>query len=79
MSQHPPARVLADALRLPAQDRLAIASELLDSVEECSDAEWDSAWLAELDRRAEAAAANPETLEDWASVRTRLLNEIRSK
>jgi putative addiction module component (TIGR02574 family) len=79
MSQHPPARVLADALRLPAQDRLAIAAELIDSVEERPDVEWDAAWLAELDRRAEEAAANPDQLEDWGSVRTRLLTELRSK
>ena len=79
MSRHPPARVLAEALRLPAQDRLAIASELIDSVEECSDAEWDAAWLAELDRRAQDAGANPDKLEDWASVRIRLLNELRSR
>jgi putative addiction module component (TIGR02574 family) len=79
MSQHPPARVLADALRLPAHDRLALAAELLDSVEDASGPDWEAAWLAELDRRAEQASSDPSTLEDWASVRDRLLDELRSK
>ena len=79
MSQHPPARVLADALRLPAHDRLALAAELLDSVEDANDPDWEAAWLAELDRRAEQASSDPSTLEDWASVRDRLLDELRSK
>lgn len=79
VSQPPPARVLADALSLPAHDRLALAAELLDSVEGADDPEWDSAWLAELDSRAQSAAANPSELEDWALIRDRLLNELRSK
>ena len=78
MSLHPPAELLADALQLPAEDRLALASELLDSVEGAADAEWDAAWLAELDRRAQAGG-DPKQLEDWATVRERLLNELRSK
>jgi len=77
MSQHPPAGLLADALRLPAEDRLALASELLDSVEGAADPEWDEAWLAELDRRNTASKA--EALEDWATVRARVLSGIRGK
>jgi putative addiction module component (TIGR02574 family) len=76
MSSHPPRGLLADALRLPAQDRLALASELIDSVEGANDAEWDVAWLAELDRRSQD---DPSKSEDWATVRTRILNDLRSK
>ena len=79
MSQHPPSGILADALRLPTQDRLALAAELIDSVEGPGDAEWDAAWLAELDRRAQDATEDPSKLEDWASVRARILSELRSK
>jgi putative addiction module component (TIGR02574 family) len=79
MRQHPPAHVLADALRLPAYDRLALAAELLDSVAEANDPEWEAAWLAELDRRAEQVVSDPSASEDWESVRDRLLNELRSK
>ena len=79
MSSHPPPEILADALRLPAEERLALASELLDSVEGATDAEWDAAWLAELDRRAHDAVRDPTSVEDWATVRDRILNELRSK
>ena len=78
MSQHPPAGLLADALRLPAEGRLALASELLDSVEGAADTEWDAAWLAELDRRARSVG-DPRRLEDWATVQDRIRNELRSK
>lgn len=80
MSQHPPPSGIREhALKLPAQDRLALAAELLDSVEGAADAEWDAAWLAELDRRAQDAASNPAELEDWAVVRDRLLRDLRAK
>jgi len=78
MSQHPPAGLLADALRLPAEDRLALASELIDSVEGAADAEWDAAWVAELDRRARSVG-DPRKLEDWATARERILTELRAK
>jgi len=58
---------------------LALATELLNSVEGDADPEWDAAWLAELDRRAKDASANPASLEDWAKVRARILDDLRSK
>jgi putative addiction module component (TIGR02574 family) len=76
MSSHPPRGLLADALQLPAQDRLALASELIDSVEGANDAEWDAAWLAELDRRSQGDLSKSD---DWAMVRARILNDLRSK
>ena len=79
MSEHPPPGILAHALRLPAQERLALAAELLDSVEGHDDAEWDEAWLAELDRRAQEVTRDPSSLEDWAVVRQRLLSELRTR
>jgi putative addiction module component (TIGR02574 family) len=39
------------ALQLPAGDRLALAAEILESVEGPEDPTWTSAWAAELDRR----------------------------
>lgn len=79
MSQHPPPGIREHALKLPAQDRLALAAELLDSVEGAVDAEWDAAWLAELDRRAQDATSDPAKLEDWAVVRDRILRDLRAK
>jgi putative addiction module component (TIGR02574 family) len=79
MSEHPRPGILEEALRLPADERLALATELLNSVEGSGDSEWDAAWLAELDRRAQETANDPTSLEDWATVRSRLLGELRSK
>jgi putative addiction module component (TIGR02574 family) len=79
MSQHPPPSIREHALKLPAQDRLALAAELLDSVEGADDPDWDAAWLVELDRRAQDAASDPAKLEDWAVVRDRILRDLRSK
>jgi len=79
MSEHPRPAILEEALRLPPNDRLALATELLNSVEGDGDPEWDAAWLTELDRRARDVAADPTRLEDWATVRARILNDLRSK
>ena len=79
MSEHPRPGILEEALRLPADERLALATKLLNSVEGSGDSKWGAAWLAELDRRAQETADDPTSLEDWPSVRTRLLGELRSK
>ena len=47
--------LLAEALQLPARERLNLATKLLDSVEGDEDPDWEAAWLAELDRRMEEA------------------------
>jgi putative addiction module component (TIGR02574 family) len=51
MSDSDTADLLAQALKLPPQSRLALADELLDSVEGPEDPEWTAAWAAELQRR----------------------------
>jgi putative addiction module component (TIGR02574 family) len=78
MSNRQPSGILADALSLPARDRLALAAELINSVEGESDDQWDAAWLAELDRRERESSNDPASLEDWESVRAQILRELRS-
>ena len=46
---------LEAANALPEDERLALASELIASVDGLPDGNWEPAWLAELDRRVEAA------------------------
>src|ERR1700733_1664804 len=46
--------LLQDLLALPEGKRLELASETIASVDGPSDADWESAWLGELDRRAHA-------------------------
>jgi putative addiction module component (TIGR02574 family) len=69
-----PARDLfTAALALPEDQRLHLASELLASVEEPQDAEWDGAWFAELERREQAVTAGGDAGSEWSEVRARLL------
>lgn len=79
MSDHPRPELLQDALQLPAQDRLALATELINSVEGAEDTAWEAAWLSELDRRAGAIERDPSTLESWEIVRDRLLAELKTR
>ena len=65
--------VRAAALQLPEQERLELATELLESVEGPPDPEWERAWIEEIDRRVAAArAAGAQSLE-WNDLRARLL------
>jgi hypothetical protein len=72
MSQ--PARDLAArALDLPEEDRLALATELIDSVEGPPDPDWERAWLDELARRRAAGASGAKP---WSEVRNRILRKM---
>jgi putative addiction module component (TIGR02574 family) len=75
-----PARDLfAAALALPEAQRLHLASELLASVEEPEDAEWDGAWLAELERREHAVRTGESPGSEWSEVRARLVARLKSR
>jgi putative addiction module component (TIGR02574 family) len=66
-------KLLQDALVLPEDERLELASEIIASVDGPRDANWDASWLAELDRRTEAAKARGETASEWTEARERIL------
>jgi putative addiction module component (TIGR02574 family) len=75
-----PARDLfAAAMTLPQHERLHLASELLASVEEPQDAEWDGAWLAELERREHAVRAGGAPGSEWSEVRARLVARLKAR
>lgn len=65
-------RILQDVLTLPENERLELASEIIASVDGPRDADWDATWLAELDRRTEAAKGHGETGSDWTDARARI-------
>ena len=71
-------QLLHDVLGLPEQDRVRIATEVLASLDGPPDADWDKAWIAELERRQRAAAARGETAPEWAEVRSRILARLAS-
>jgi len=64
-------RILHEALELDANERAALAAELLVSLDE-ADHDVQRAWAIEIERRSELALA--ERGEDWRTV----LNDIRS-
>lgn len=69
-------RLLQDALALSESERLELASEILASVDGPKDDDWDSAWLAELDRRVANEKADGSDRSDWSDVRSRILSRI---
>ena len=72
----PARRILEDALSLPEDQRLELASEIIASVDGPRDADWDDAWLAELDRRVAAGKVRGEAASDWSEARARILKRI---
>ena len=69
-------KILQGVPTLPENERLELASEIIASVDGPRDADWDAAWLAELDRRTEAAKDRGESGADWTDVRGRILKRL---
>jgi hypothetical protein len=69
--------LLGAVLALPEDERIEFAAELLASVPGPPDPDWDTAWLAELDRR--SADAGPSNGDNWFAVRERIIGRLRSR
>ena len=69
-------KLLEAAKALSEEERLELASELIASVDGPPDADWESAWLAELDRRVEAAQSKGKPAPEWSEVRARVLSQL---
>jgi putative addiction module component (TIGR02574 family) len=72
----PAAAVLADALRLDLDARAEVAAELLASLDGPADADAETAWAIEIERRVAAIEAGTVTLEPWDEVKRRIEKEI---
>ena len=68
--------VLADALRLEPDARAELAAELLASLDGPADADAETAWAEEIDRRIEAIEAGSIRLEPWDMVKRRIEKDI---
>jgi putative addiction module component (TIGR02574 family) len=62
-----PTQLTAAVLRLPPAERARLAEVLLSSLEG-EDASWEAAWLAEAERRDQAADADPTRVRPAADV-----------
>ena len=65
-------RLLAEALRLPEDERAALAGELIQSLDREIDPEAEAAWSAEIRSRLERVDAGNATTVSWAEARRRI-------
>jgi len=68
-------KVLGEALDLTDAERAEVALELVASLDGPKDQDAEDAWVAEIERRARQALANPDDGQDWSVARA----EIGSK
>lgn len=71
-------KLFEQALALAANDRAELAAQLLASLDE-SEADVESAWAAEIDRRAADARLNPDDDEDWRVVLDEIQREVLAR
>ena len=72
-------KLLAQALALPEADRLTLLAELVASLDGQPEAGSEAAWVEELDARHARAGDSPDAGEEWGTVRSRLVEELRTK
>jgi len=72
-------KLRSEVLALPAEERADLAHALLESLHEGVDPDADTAWLAELDRRAQAVADGTANLVDWDEARERIAARLRAR
>ena len=66
-------KILEDAMTLSEDERLDLAEQLLSSLPP------DAEWIAELERRARRALADPQGGEAWDVVKRRLAARVASR
>lgn len=72
-------RLLEEALQLPPTSRADLASTLIRSLDDESDADAETAWAAEIDRRvAELDSGKVKTI-PWSKVEEKLLKARRAR
>ena len=73
---HAAAAVLADALRLDEHARAELAAELLASLDGPADADAETEWAAEIERRVASIESGTAILEPWDEVRRRIARDV---
>lgn len=73
------AEVLQQALELPTEDRLALATELLNSVEGPEDEDWAQCWDEELQRRLGEVDRGEVQPVPWDEAKARILTSLRHR
>lgn len=65
-------KLLHGAMELPLPERAELAADLLASLDGEPDADVETAWVSEIERRAREAIANPDDDVAWETVRDEL-------
>lgn len=65
--------LLVEALRLPEDERAALAGELIQSLDAPVDADAEAAWSEEIRRRLEGVDAGTAVTVTWSDARRRIL------
>lgn len=71
--------VLREALKLTPEDRAEVAAELLASLDESDDEDVETAWAAEIERRARRVLAGESAGVDWAEARARIVSKVLTR
>lgn len=71
--------LLPELLGLPEAERARLARELIASLDGEGEQGAAEAWVRELERRAREVAAGTAGLEDWETLRERILTRLRTR
>jgi putative addiction module component (TIGR02574 family) len=74
-----PDRFRSAALALPPEERADLAHALLVSLHEETDPGAETAWVTELERRAQALADGTAKLVDWEDARERIAARLKAR
>lgn len=69
-------KLLAEALKLPETDRATLAGELLESLDNEVDDNWEQAWGQEISERLDQLKSGRAKRIPWSEARARLLAKI---
>jgi putative addiction module component (TIGR02574 family) len=69
------AKLLAEALKLPVEDRAAVAGQLLRSLDEQVDEDAEAAWIEEIGRRLRELDAGAVEAVTWSQARDRIASD----
>ena len=72
-------KLRSEALALPQAERAELEHALLESLHDEGDAGAESAWLEELERRAQAVADGTAGLVDWDDARQRIAARLKAR
>ena len=67
--------ILEDALSMPQEQRAFIAGKLIDSLDDTTDEDVETAWQNEIQKRIASAEKGVATFTSWEKVKKRLKGE----